>query len=345
MRSPLEVHLTKLLARYPLPTQWNGPELFSEEFNLESLSLLSVGLSSTRGDLEVVGSASNFPTQSISSLERAYFELLERISILEFENKTKDTLPLLDMRGNPVEEIPFRDAFKTSETPNLWNFSRSNGVALHSSFQEACERSLLELWERDTFLDYWYLQKQPSSLVALPQESTYGLDKFYNLKVASFEPRFQEPLFVMSVFAFPKQAHPRAPFVFGLAAAREQNNALEKSLNELHQRLSFLWGESIPSEIPALEPNADFHQEYYLHRTGIRKIKNWLTSSTQGKSEQCYETKRLATRFIDITPETLKGKLFVSKAFSEELQPLTFGWHKPIQYPMLSDELVIHPIA
>lgn len=87
----------------------------------------------------------------------------------------------------------------------------SNGLAIANSFIESKVFSLLELIERDTFLNYWYLKKKPeivNSITALENNKYYEyLQKYgYSIRIFSLKNEFDlEIVWVLIMASSDKQ--------------------------------------------------------------------------------------------------------------------------------------------
>jgi len=108
------------------------------------------------------------------------------------------------------------------------------------------------------------------------------------------------------------------------------------------QRLGSLWDEAIIDVSPKIQPSPEFHLHYFLHREGIRRLKNWLTKPNPGPN--CEPEKKEDTYFVNITPDWLKEKLQVVKAVSFSKIPLTFGHGNP-RIRITDFWRGIHPVA
>ena len=154
----------------------------------------------------------------------------------------------------------------------------------------------------------------------------------------------KQPISIVSAgfFAFPKiKTH---PLFYGFAAEKDQETALAKARKEAIQRFSFLWGEEIPSESPALAPSPYFHQEYFLYPENGDKIRAWLQGEYKQKLKTIAPRKNAIDEsfsLLDLTPTSLKNKIVVLKAISTQRMPLIFGSQDDLE---IDSELAIHPI-
>lgn len=333
MKSELE----NLLREYPFPKDWEPPELFQEIAVVGRLSLPTWGLVSRRTSGEMVTGSSC--GEDRPSFARAFFELLERMSIVEAERTLCGPIPLWGIDRARVGERSPSEVFCRESGGGQWQYARSNGVACHSDREEACRRASRELVERDRILASWFGECPPQ-----PVAPTSGLwpllDELYEVRTYLF-PDTSSEVSVAGAFAFPKSVG--IVLSYGFAAGTTRRESLEKAEEECVQRLCFLSGAAIEEKAPEFAPTAQFHQEWYLRASGTTRLRAWLSGahgSFVGK-KLARQTPRLA--FVDLTPPPLRGKLWIVKAISDELRKLTFGYGPiPESFPK---ELSIHPIV
>src|SRR4051794_31105714 len=117
---PLNRGLIDLTEKYPLPKGWALGEVFQETLEIGALRLNLLGLIGQSQELgEAVASAVSpvgSPAGSPNDVPylRAYFELLERISVLKHEEDTH------------------KDISSDEKPDSCWRYSKSNGIAAHS---------------------------------------------------------------------------------------------------------------------------------------------------------------------------------------------------------------------
>src|SRR3989344_5154485 len=249
MRTTSFLMLTRFTKEYPLPAGWQTPKLFTEEFRLDALSLNTVGLVSQKGDgdMRVTAGAAD---ADVLPIERAYFELLERIYLLEADEKFS-TLP------------NYTEIFPKSTKPHEWVYARSNGVAAHKSFHLASQAACLELWERHAILDAWFSQSAPEQ-IAFNFPLLHLAGKHYLPLAFQFLPQNTNlgAVYTIGAFAFPKQRE--NPLVYGFGSGFSLEKALQKAENECLQRLAFLWGEKLQENLPEFSPTPMYHQDYFM---------------------------------------------------------------------------------
>ena len=322
--------LNTLKEKHPLPNNWNIAEECENVLEISGLQLHLSGIVATNNQQNAIGSAGSL---SEETKHRSYFELLERVSILEAQKSS--SFIAYNKKRTFQQEVSLEVAFPTSPTPEKWQYAKSNGVALSSSFEEACDRAHLELIERDLILRSWYQQISPKK-VELNSQLT-PLKELGQLEQFSFSTTTDH--FVHGVFLFPESAN--KPFVYGMGAGFSPDVASSKASSEFIQRLGFLWEDEVLAEEPEFSPTPFYHQEFYLHQNRAKTIKKWLNASSSKSLVPCQENKE-DVLFVDLTPSFLKEGLFVVKALSQSRTPLTFGDCDELGFPQ---GLLRHPIA
>jgi len=372
--------LAELRQTYPLPAAWTAATATDDDdllgrADIGSLSLYMVGVVARRRANTASGanaaSGANVTRQADTAspsvalgsacacetypVDRAYFELLERISVLEARHSSTP----LCVRALDGTELSQRDSlrvFPRDLQPERQRLALSNGVALHTTWADACAAALSELVERDRVLRAWQGQcaktavSTDGSLAAARLQSHYSV-RAYELgtpdsadsadSAVAADGAQAQARRVVGFFLFPHA--PDHPFVYGFAAATQLANALARAETEALQRLAFLWGEPLPQHTPKPTPAPDYHQDYYLYPPNHAHILRWLEGdhaleprrSRQRANAAIYDGE--CTQFIDLTPESLRGRLSVAKAVSTHARRLRFG--------ALRDEAVPHPIA
>jgi hypothetical protein len=333
--------LEELTRRYPLPHGWSPPDPFNETVVIarSSISLSGFSTSSPQGE-QVTGSAGGE-----ASLTRGYFELLERVSIFSALRSSHADFPLRDRSGREIGAATRAQVFPESPRPDRWRHSLSNGVALHVSWAEACDRALAELVERDRVLRSWYGESTPHPFALAPDLVPEGLRELatWSAYEIPFDRGIEAPLSVAAVVGLPRDE--ATPLTYGFAARATAREAMEAALREALQRFGFLFGEEIPGAIPALTPSADFHQEFYLYPPSRPLFQRWLDGAG---SPAAPEDRSLArgteVYFVDLTPKHLRGNVFVAKALCDAAEPLVFGEPAPHR-EHAAPERRVHPIA
>lgn len=333
-----KLHIAK---KYPLSKKWLDIEPFEDVTIINSIKVFLNGFCvKNHQQMAVTASAGSLKN---NSKDRAYFELIERSSIVEYDINKQKKLTITNINKSLSEKIPSSDIFPTPINPEKWRYARSNGVAVHTSWKKACENAFHELFERDTILRSWYGEicpqkiSLPKSLIPSSWNSLYHFEAY----------DFPRPglLKTSMVIGYPKRN--KIPLIYGFSAKTTKLSSLKSALQECIQRLGFLWGEDLPHTPPSFSPTPDFHQEYFLYPPNIKLLKSWLSGShtkyySHSKKQSLTNLKPL---FLDLTPPHLKGKLFVVKAYSPTAIPLIFGQKKIAEDSTLPKELFIHPIA
>lgn len=336
MQSNLET-LDSVASHFPLSAHWHSPQVFSDKLALGNLEIAMLGISAA-GVRSGGVSASAVSLHGLP-LERAWFELVERSSILDFFAAMPSELEVFRF-GAGSERWPIERVFGCeTETSRL---SKSNGVASHTQKLEACASAYRELLERDQVLRTW-LGWQEVTTIDCNFTARYQLESLYHLTTVEF---FKSPqTTVLGIFGVPKD---RAlhPLVCGFGSAATFAQAMEKAESELLQRLAFLWGEPLPVTVPEKTPTALFHQQWSLTPQGIGTIEKWLAGRMPRIPGPRQTTPPLFehTYFVDITPSHLVGRVVVVKAYHPDLLPLYFG-DFPESFGKVLPELAIHPIA
>jgi hypothetical protein len=319
-----QARLAELQRRYPLPAADSSvSEVFVQRVVVGTLELFMAGLiANSAGAASVTGAAADrlgFP------IDRAYFELLERMSIVG-ARAAAPALTVRDRTGNPRGEQSVSRVFPRDTSPGVLRSSLSNGVALHGSWKQACDAALCELVERDRLLRSFAGEVLPKRLASVEPHLASALQPHYELEAYTFDPRRTDLRHRSAgVFFQPREAG--APLVFGFAAAHDLDAALAGATREALQRLAFLWGEALPEAPPTAAPTPDFHQEFYLYPPHHAVLRAWLAGRRRkhaGLARCGFDGER--TLFVDLTPPALRASgLAVAKASSAKAHALRFG--------------------
>ena len=338
MDSELEV----LRRAYPLPSCWERVDLFSERVAVEGLTIHCVGLLAVSGDgREVTGSAAC--THS-SPVARAYFELVERATLVDLQSNPRDSYPLLNSDARYAGIIAHDELFPSAPEGSPFRFALSNGVAVGPDFEHAARGAHAELVERDRLLRSWFGRGAPVPLAAIGHDSSSIPHHLYDVEVYDFpahQPEDDSSLEVIGVFAFPKRAH--APLVYGSAAAPTREQAVRHASRECLQRLGFLWGEALPNSLPEFEPTPGYHQEFYLYPESHGALRAWLSGANEENRPMSRLRSRRGRRFAILTPEHLLRRLCVVKVLPDEDLRLAFGQHPDVKSELR--QRGVHPIA
>lgn len=330
-----------LLEAYPLSSGWAVPEIFQETVQIGKCKLFLAGLSTSHeSGQSVSGSAAQtgkFPWV------RGYFELLERTSIIEAEASDLSHFDLINDRGFRFRKVAKELVCPSDPFPEKWRYSKSNGVAAHTTWKQASSSAAWELIERDRVLRSWRGEITPQRILTFEERILLSLKGYYEFFCCDFPDPNHPSEHVAGVFAFPI-TNVIGP-IYGFGARDDLSAALERAWGECLQRIGFLWGES-SSEVLDFSPTPDYHQEYYLLPENTERLKDWLSGKHKKFCQDIPQTKERRTiYFADITPAKLQKKLCAVKAICSHMLPLTFG-HCPTHYPEdFPSDLIVHPIA
>jgi hypothetical protein len=327
--------LSSLTSTWPLLDGFSQPQAFTDEIEIAGALVRRAGIQSTApSGEEVTGSAA---VVEGSPLERAYFELLERASILDASVRA---CPIRDaagrLLGTTAPVSPCRDPRSRP--------ARSNGVALHRTWDEACRRARYELAERDRTLGAWY-GELPLVAAQLPS-SVAAFDATHDWIARTIPPapgsRVDTDIEVAVVLGFPRE--PGIPLARGFAGHASREGAVEAAAMEAVQSLAFVWGEPLPSEPPQLTPTPLFHLDYYLWPGHHDHLREWVTSKPSTAPARG-ATSDDETQFIDLTPATFGDSLRVVRAVRGSARALVFGEASAQLLSLLPPARHVHPIS
>jgi hypothetical protein len=332
--------IAELLRRYPLPGDFAVSECFVDCTEVSGLAVHVVGIIASAPDgRSVSGSAGERGTVPFS---RAYFELFERVAVLESERVAPHgSVPLSAARA-PLEG---RERWALPSAPGgaPWAYSRSNGVAVGRDFVSACQAARAELVERDRLLRAWYGQTLPRRLGLSPDPAWAALAPWYEVLAYEFPAAGErDGLDVVGVFGFPKVRE--APLIYGAAADASSDGAARRAGAEALQRWAFLWGETIPDREPEFATAADFHQELYLWPPMHARLRDWLSGSHGLGAPLLAERGPVgaAPEFVELG---VFPDLFVARAIPRSELPLVFGRGHPDAPRHAQEPFLVHPIA
>jgi len=336
----LNTVIRSLFDLYPLSSRWSLPEIHEEIIEVGNLKIFSVGIvTEHESGRQIVGSAAQvhaFPWA------RAYFELLERTSIIEAELSAICAFDLVTESGIPFRSLAKDELCLPDPSPAEWRYSKSNGVAAHTDWNHACSSARWELIERDRILRSWRGEILPRKIALSEKHIPQALEEYYEF----FAYKFSDTLLndsVVGVFAL-SRSKCLGP-IYGFGARDELSSALDVASSECLQRLSFLWGE-LPSETVEFSPTAEYHQEYYLQPQSAEAIHEWLCGEHVKFCSSLQRSQGLhPILFAEMTPGHLKGKLYVAKAVCPDMLPLIFGRYTGLYPPNFPQEWSVHPIA
>jgi len=331
-------------------SQWKFSAPFQQKVKIAGVDIFLCGLHASNPQYgEVVGSSANLDHYPQN---HAWFELLERIYLVESLRRQVFSVRS-PQHGNVTRQAVHNEVFpqtiaNTKPDNASFQYSKSNGVALHYSWQEACRRACFELVERHLVLSSWLGLTKPKVLENTFTESV--LEKFndyYKILRVDFGSQetscFSQKISSAGIVLLPKNLE--VPMIIAFGAGTSLEESLAKAECEAMQRLGFLWGEEIPTQEPEFYPSALYHQEYFLFPGSRRKIESWLAGD---HSAYCINHRKhikiLNVSFIDLSFSG-SSDFRVAKAISPESIPLVFGKWRENGFDLLPEEKIVHPIA
>ena len=320
------------LDTFPLPDGWSAADVLEDAVVADGVRLLRAGLSSTgpMGE-EITGAAVEADSSPVA---RGYYELLERVSTMEALHAPARSYDLLTAEGDLVGNRASADVFPESSDPSRWRYARSNGIALHSSWEQATLHAFWELAERDRVLRAWYGDTRPERIEFELDSCPLRSASSYEWRAYSFpndrDTEFSRGVAVVGIYGVPRGSD--LPLIFGYAARPERADARDAAVREAMQLLGFLWGEPLLDSLPAPTPTPLHHLEHfqwYDHRAILRR---WLDEGHEvfrqrehAASGRAPSQQLTPVRFVDLTPSWLGGGLRVAKAICDAAKPLVFG--------------------
>ncbi len=346
--TPAATVLSSLGTDFAVPAPGSPPSVFADVAAVLGSTIHLAGVTSEIGGEVVCGSAAALDELPLS---RAYFELLERLSVLVAMGRTSASFSVLDPTGARVSEISAEDLFAPPDG-SQWRAARSNGVAIGPTWASASRSAHWELLERDRVLRSWYGESLPRSIPARDVAALFpvGTAEAYDLRAYEFSA--DDEGVVAGVFLFPRGEE---PLVHGFAARSSRAAAAAAAARECVQRLGFLWGEPIPTSDPEIVARPDDHQEFYLVRANHPALREWLRGAhTRYRGALANPEAPSASggpdfaadvlHAVDLTPPELVGRLCVAKAIHPQRVPLVFGKGHPWLARTFAP-LLVHPVA
>ncbi len=338
------MHAT-LRSTSPLPESWSEPEVVEDTIIADGVELRRAGMASRGPTGEEVTGAAAEPSESPTP--RGYYELLERIAVIEAIGDRTKLHRLVDEAGALVGHVSTAELFPESDAPSTWRYAKSNGVAIHRDWQLATKHARWELAERDRLLRAWRGEVEPTRVELDFGACALGSAKHYQWAAYEFlEPpieqkRFSRDVHTAAVFGFPTIDD--APLIVGFGARDTAAGAREAAIREATQSLAFLWGEPVAREAPPIGPTPLHHLEHFQFRPHQELLRRWLdgehTKLRVEKSAACDGD----VYFVDLTPSWLGSGLRVAKAVCASAMRLAFGLAPLTSH--LPPSLRIHPIA
>lgn len=335
--------LSKLQGQWPLSDCWEPAESFTKDLKIGDLKLRLFGLCAYHREGTVVSSlAVDFGEEP---WRRAYLDLIRKTAIVEAELSLKNTFPAIDPEGNSQGVVPNINVFPLSPDPVRWQYASSSAAAADESREAACRRAANELIERDRVLRSWFGAIRPVPIALSPDFFPKALTAEYDFQAFQFPESANETSKVTAVYGFARREE--VPSVGGFGAGRFTEEGLAQARSRCYLAMGSLWGETIPQTPPPFSPTAEYHQEVYLREDGLMRIKRWLAGDhvSLANYAEVPTVKVESPKFVDLTPESLRGQICVVKAISKSCAPLTFGaspLNAPADFPT---ELLVHPLA
>ena len=327
---------------------WDISDSFVGEVEILGTKIKLSGIEATSKEgIPVVGSAASLGE---SPFDRSYYELLERITIIEALQKGPASLfQLRDIQGNLLADIDAEnsfgsDGFKKNE---LYQISKSNGIALHDSWDKACYSAGSELVERHHILASWFGKTKVERLSVKTDKDLLFLESHYDISCYKLGESkvvpFNESLLTAMVYLKPKSEYlDKIPCVYAFSCGKKMSEALKGASKEILQRLGFLWGEELPKKPIEMKPNAHFHGDYYLVKENHKYIDMWLSNEFY-QADASYAEKEIKLDFVDISSSSV-SKYKVAKAISKDTIDLYFGSYDKGLYADCDEKQKVHPI-
>lgn len=359
----MKAMLSALEQQFPIPRHWGSLRGQHDRMALtecppgSELEIQQVGLWIEEGLYPgITGSAAEMSQGkgqlSSRAVERAFFELLERGFLLDAEALCKKSdglmLDYFNERGETLGTQACRAILFPEAGPDFEGvYSKSNGVAIHTSFASALGNSAYELLERDRILRFWFSRKRPQEIPAKLPTALAALADRYQFHAFLFNSGkdIDQQIAVVGIFGFPRGQ--KDPLLMGFGGAAKVNVAVSKATNEVLQRLISLKDEPLSTDWP--EPSATplYHLEYYQVPEAWNYLKQWLGGELKELPIALPVPRWRDLQFFKLPLLDLPNKesLFLIKARSDLAFDLTFGKGHPKIDAAMSAQIPLHPIA
>jgi len=327
---------------------WTVSEPFKDTVKIGRQTIYVAGIEATHPvHGPVVGSAGSVEAYPLA---QAWFEVIERSAILDNLDRTQ--FDCLDankgrfIRRAKGSEVFPQTAASDSVVPPSFQYAKSNGVALHDSWSEACKRACFELVERHLVLTSWVGTTEVKRAAPEVLGSAFArISDVYKAVPLDFGSQavtaFKNLIHVAGVVLLPiDKAH---PLIIGFGAGFSKQDAWRKASGESWQRLGFLWGEEIPASTPPFLASPLYHQDYYLYPAHHLLLEKWFAGA-YFRPDATRRSEILNVSFASMTSAS-RPEYFVSKALSAATIPLVFGRPADGLLSTLPEERIIHPIA
>lgn len=232
----------------------------------------------------------------------------------------------------PVDQV-FYPMFSRQVGRKLNYLANSTGVAAHFDRNEAVDRGLIELIERDAIAVRWYAKQTPNRISAdvIPPSLMVRLEHFKKETGRSIEflDLTLDSLPVIGC-AISGPSYPRLTLGFGAGSC--PMSALEKALDEAELIFHSWRGRSAKRERVVAKDvfNVLNHIQFWGQEENAAHIRWFLEGKFSGlpeSSRSIDEAKRLfRPAVVDLTTESAGSGLHVVRVCSGELMPINFGY-------------------
>lgn len=329
--------------RSTLWSGWSVTEVVDEVVEADGVLLHRAGLSAEGpGGVVATGAAADVDGPA---LDRAWFELVERASVME-AIAGPDRFVVRGLDGVQQGSMPRELVFPVSDAPERRQFSKSNGVALGRDWPSACRHAMLELIERDRLIRSWCGHGAPVPVGlndhTLDAASSYD---WRAVRVPAAVGAWDEGIEVVMVVGFP--VDPSVPLLRGSAAGEVLDTAVARAVRECLQGLAFLWDEPLPTEAPQLVPSPLYHLDWFLRPESHELLRSWLWGehTRVHPAMSPTESSSATVTWADLTPVTAGDRFRVARALCDAAVPLVFGEGPAWLMESLPAELQTHPFA
>ena len=255
-----------------------------------------------------------------------------------------------DMTGNYY--IPTDFVYYGHKKANKLYLSDSSGIAAYSNYDEAKNRALAELIERDAVMRCWYSQKAPLHVSPIffsehvRNRIKHWQERGRNVHILDLNSEYLPVYLVLIV----SDEYPC--FVSGCAASKgTSDEAIIKALQEAEYNLLLAIENPFldPPKIEEIKTPQD-HGRYYQFYENAQKI-SWLYSNNKYSKNYLSKSydfnkliKELNVVFVDLS-ESPNDDIKVVRAISKELVPISFGYQRDYYlHPALKD-IKISPLS
>ncbi len=321
---------------------WTYQTRYAETVALGNIEIQTEGLIYSHPHYGVVSGSSSSHLQESS---KAYFELIERVSLVRhlFERNNSYYNLRCPFDGTIQGKVKREHVFPVRNRSDV-NVVPSNGVALHDTWSEACKGAALELVERHLLLESFYGRLKPSPIDAKGIFKEKDLGDLYEERSYFIGSQkvdaFPDPIFVVASLLLPKDPE-RNHQIAAFGAGFDLNEAHGRAQKEVLQRYSFVYDSEIPSEV-AFEASGMYHQNFHFQSENHWQVRDWLEGKFYSGNAPIETV--MAVDFVDLSLPELHSYA-IAKAISGEAHELVWGLMDPslFEEKLLAKNLV-HPI-